>query len=163
MTLQVYVSDTNIWIDFGHAGLLAALFKLPIALCSTDFVLDELQLTERQTLIDLGLTVVTLESDDIPSLFNLRQAHNNSSLADVSSYFVALRDSRPLLTGDARLRRRAQQDGLQVHGALWLLDELVRHDVVTAAQASSALLSMLKRGARLPDGDCQDRLRRWRA
>lgn len=39
MTQQVYISDTNIWIDFRNAGLLGALFDLPFELCSTDFVL----------------------------------------------------------------------------------------------------------------------------
>lgn len=43
MTRQVYISDTNIWIDFRNAGLLDALFDLPFQLCSTDFVLSELQ------------------------------------------------------------------------------------------------------------------------
>jgi len=43
MTQQVYISDTNIWIDFRNAGLLDALFDLPFQLCSTDFVLSELQ------------------------------------------------------------------------------------------------------------------------
>jgi hypothetical protein len=29
MSRVVYVSDTNIWIDFRHAGLLEQLFRLP--------------------------------------------------------------------------------------------------------------------------------------
>lgn len=36
---RVYVSDTNIWIDFRHAGLLDELFLLDLTLCCTDFVL----------------------------------------------------------------------------------------------------------------------------
>jgi len=33
MTQQVYISDTNIWIDLRNAGLLDALFDLPFTLC----------------------------------------------------------------------------------------------------------------------------------
>jgi hypothetical protein len=47
---------------------------------------------------------------------------HNSSLADVSCYQLAKDTSRPLLTGDGQLRRQAIKDGLDVHGALWLLD-----------------------------------------
>ena len=32
MTQQVYISDTNIWIDFRNAGLLDAMFSLPFTL-----------------------------------------------------------------------------------------------------------------------------------
>lgn len=30
---KVYVSDTNIWIDFRNAELLDELFRLPLSLC----------------------------------------------------------------------------------------------------------------------------------
>ena len=40
---RIYISDTNIWIDFNNAGLLDELFRLPFALCCTDFVLEELK------------------------------------------------------------------------------------------------------------------------
>jgi predicted nucleic acid-binding protein len=47
---RVYVSDTNIWIDFRNAGLLDALFKLPFSLCCTDFVVHELMDLNTQML-----------------------------------------------------------------------------------------------------------------
>jgi len=29
----IYISDTNIWIDFRNAGLLEHMFRLPFTLC----------------------------------------------------------------------------------------------------------------------------------
>ncbi len=83
-------------------------------------------------------------------LFSLKIEHNNSSLADVSCYLLAQQTGRPLLTGDGKLRKQAQKDGLQVHGALWLLDLMVDCQVVGLQQAADALEDMLMRGARLP-------------
>lgn len=48
MTPQVYISDTNIWIDLRNAGLLDAMFDLPLTLCCTDFVLSELKDFDHQ-------------------------------------------------------------------------------------------------------------------
>jgi len=161
MTEQVYISDTNIWIDFRNAGLLDALFSLPFKLCCTDFVLDELKDFDTLQLLEQGLVVETLDGPATSALFALMQAHNNSSLADVSCYQLAQQTKHPLLTGDGRLRKQAQTDGLQVHGALWLLDQLVVHQTITAKEAAKGLQSMLDAGSRLPEAECQKRFANW--
>lgn len=161
MTKQVYISDTNIWIDFRNAGLLDALFDLPFHLCCTDFVLSELQDFDPQALLKRGLVVHGLDESATARLFGLLVAHNNSSLADVSCYLLAQETGYPLLTGDSRLRKQAMQDGLQVHGALWLLDQLVAYQVASPETAAQGLQSMLDSGARLPGTECQGRLRDW--
>ena len=161
MTTQVYISDTNIWIDLRNAGLMDAMFDLPLTLCCTDFVLSELQDFDHTHLRARGLVVETLDEQATAALFPLMQAHNNSSLADVSCYQLAKQTGRPLLTGDGRLRKQAMADGLQVHGALWLLDQLVAHQIIEPKNAAQRLQSMLTSGARLPEADCQNRLTLW--
>lgn len=163
MTQQVYISDTNIWIDFRNAGLLDSLFSLPFKLCCTDFVLNELKDFDTKLLLARGLVVETLDAAATAALFDLMQAHNNSSLADVSCYQLAHQTKHPLLTGDGRLRKQAKTDGLKVHGALWLLDQLVAHQTIKTKEAAKGLQSMLTSGARLPEADCQKRLTFWAA
>jgi predicted nucleic acid-binding protein len=77
------------------------------------------------------------------------EAHNNSSLADVSCYQLAKQTGHALLTGDGRLRKQAQADGLQVRGALWLLDQMVMHQIIQPKNAAQHLQSMLNSGSRL--------------
>jgi hypothetical protein len=159
---QVYISDTNIWIDFRNAGLLDALFDLPFTFCCTDFVLGELADFDTAALLRRGLLVHAFDEAGTTRLFDLMQAHNNSSLADVSCYQLAKDTGHPLLTGDGRLRRQASHDGLTVHGALWLLDQLVEHEAMARTAVADGLQSMLDRHARLPPEECQRRLRAWR-
>lgn len=161
MTL-IYISDTNIWIDFRNAGLLDQMFRLPFTLCCTDFVLHELEDFPHDELLAHGLMVETFDGAGVARLFSLKIEHNNSSLADVSCYLLAQESGRPLLTGDGKLRRQAQRDGLQVHGALWLLDLMVEHGVIPPTQAADALDNMLEHGARLPSSECDARLSHWR-
>ena len=58
---RVYVSDTNIWIDFRNADLLDVLFRLPFRFCSTDFVLHELQDLAHEELTRRKLGPVSLK------------------------------------------------------------------------------------------------------
>ena len=158
----IYISDTNIWIDFRNAGLLEQMFRLPFTLCCTDFVMQELEDFPHDELLDQGLIIESLDEASVMRLYGLRVEHNNSSLADVSCYLLAQETRRPLLTGDGRLRRQAQRDGLQVHGALWLLNLMVEHQVIEEPHAAVALAHMLEHGARLPTSECETRLLRWR-
>lgn len=158
---RIYISDTNIWIDFGHAGLLDALFALPFTFVSTDFVVGELSHPAPAGLLARGLVVESLDEAAVAQLFGLMNQHGNSSLADVSCYLVAKTQGVPLLTGDGRLRKQAARDGVQVYGALWLLDELVAQQVMPAARAAAGLLAMLEKGSRLPQAECLQRLEKW--
>lgn len=158
----IYISDTNIWIDFRNAGLLEQMFRLPFTLCCTDFVLHELEDFPHDELLGRGLIVESFDESGVTKLFSLKIEHNNSSLADVSCYLLAQETGRPLLTGDGKLRRQAQRDGLHVHGALWLLDLMVEHRVIQPKHAADALDHMLEHGARLPTGECGARLSHWR-
>ncbi|MEW6372200.1 MAG: type II toxin-antitoxin system VapC family toxin [Pseudomonadota bacterium] len=157
----VYISDTNIWIDFRNAGLLDVLFSLPFTLCCTDFVLSELDDFDHAALRAKGLQVDELDENAISQLFDLTSQHNNSSLADVSCYHLAKSTGRPLLTGDGQLRKQAAKDGLKVHGALWLLDRLVETALVPPNRAAVGLTTMLSAGARLPKAECEARLAAW--
>ncbi|QQC63808.1 PIN domain-containing protein [Paraburkholderia ginsengisoli] len=160
---KVYVSDTNIWIDFHHAELLQELFQLPFSLCCTDFVALEMDSPELAPLVDLGLVIESLSSNEVQQLQGLTQQHKNPSLADMSCYFLARERQLPLLTGDGALRALAQREKVQVHGVLWLLDRMVEHNVIAAARAALALRTMLEKNARFPERECQLRLERWDA
>lgn len=160
---RIYISDTNIWIDFNNAGLLDELFQLPFSFCCTEFVLAELNNFDHSALFAHGLLVEQLDDKAITRLYRLMAEHNNSSLADVSCYFLAQETARPLLTGDGRLRKQAQKDGVAVHGVLWLLDRLVEYAVIPPKRAADCLDSILLKNGRLPHAECQTRLQQWRA
>jgi hypothetical protein len=53
------------------------------------------------------------------------------------------------------------RQGVQVHGILWILDELVRLDITAKVQAAEGLRKIRAAGSRLPLEACNDRLDRW--
>jgi predicted DNA-binding protein (UPF0278 family) len=82
-------------------------------------------------------------------------------VVDLVTLLLAKMLGAGLVTGDLRLNELARGQGLPVHGVLWILDELVNHQVLTATQAVAALLKMIDQGARLPNFECQKRFERW--
>lgn len=85
----IYISDTNIWIDIRNAGLLDEMFRLPFSLCCTDFVFEELRDLPQAHLLAMGLVVEGLDEQAVTKLLTLSALHRNSSLADVSCYYLA--------------------------------------------------------------------------
>lgn len=162
MPSKILVSDTNIWIDLHRSNLLGQVFQLPHQFVTTDFVWQELRKPPGQHLEDLGLTIEALSSDETQELFALRQSLNNSSLADVSCYFVASSRGWTLLTNDRALRASGRRASLDVRGILWILDELEQHKVLSTNDLFLALTAMLDAGARLPEDECRMRLAKWR-
>jgi hypothetical protein len=150
MSAKILVSDTNIWIDLHRSGLLETVFALPHQFVTTDFVWRELKKPPGQELTELGLVVKAFNGEEVTTLFMLRQTLGNSSLADVSCYFLAKERGWTLLTNDGALRKSGQQSKLEVRG------------VLSPSQLADSLESMLKAGARLPKNECHQRLDRWR-
>ncbi|WP_342631933.1 type II toxin-antitoxin system VapC family toxin [Marinobacter alkaliphilus] len=163
MPTKILVSDTNIWIDLHHSNLLENVFQLPHQFVTTDFVWRELRKPPGAQLQDMGLVIEAISGDETLELFGLKQTLNNSSLADVSCYFMARERGWTLLTNDGALRKSGRRASLDVRGVLWILDELEHHRVLSPTDLFTALTAMLNAGARLPEDECDKRLARWRA
>jgi len=162
MALQsVLVTDTNIWIDLENCGILVEVFRLTYQFLISDFAILELIRPRWETLEVLGLRAHELPVERVVELFQLRQAYRNLSIVDLAAFLLAKMLDATLLTGDWRLNELANASGLSVHGALWLLDEMVHFKALTPRQAASALTRMLELGARLPAEECSNRLTRW--
>ena len=56
----------------------------------------------------------------------------------------------------------AEAQQMPLHGILWVLDEMVRVEIISTFEAADALERMLEAGSRLPESPNEERLRRWR-
>lgn len=157
------MSDTNIWIDLHRCGLLEIVFQLPHQFVTTEFVWRELRQPSGTRLTNLGLLLEPLDQDEILELFDLRMALGNSSIPDVSCYLTARNRNWTLLTGDKAVRNSGFEAELEVRGTLWLLDELHEHNLASGDTLATGLEEMLKRGARLPQPECEHRIALWKS
>jgi len=166
----LFIADTNILIDLWEGELLPAFFRLPYTIASPDVVIAELQRPEGSMLVELGLQSLTLEADLVLEVIALRQAqdtalrsqHKALSTPDLFAFVATRNLGAILLTGDAGLRQLAEAQQVPLHGILWVLDEIVRTEIISSFNAAGSLERILEAGARLPESSCEERFRRWR-
>jgi len=156
------VVDANVWIDLYHGDLIAELFRLPYQFVSPNVIIFELETFDAQILANHGLIQVNLESEAYSLLSELQERYSGPGVNDLTALVVALQEGIALLTGDGKLREAAEVEGVESFGVLWLLDRLIDHNILDTPEAADALEVMLQNGARLPQSECAQRLKRWR-
>ncbi|MHB8995211.1 MAG: PIN domain-containing protein [Armatimonadota bacterium] len=157
----IFVTDANVWIDLDNGGLTALVFALPYDFVSPDVVVHELGDELGGRLLDGGLVEHTTGPEADAAFANLRARYKHPSDEDLYALLLALEQRWGLLTGDRELREAAEGHGLEVHGLLWVLDELVDAELLAMRAAARALQRILDDGARLPADECDKRLLHW--
>jgi predicted nucleic acid-binding protein len=147
--IQLVVSDSSCLIDLRKGGLLSTTLLLPFQfVVALPLIAAELHGFTEGDWKDLkarGLNIVDLGAQEVKRAFELKSAH--ASLSPYDCFSLALAESNPgsiLLTGDRQLRHRALSLNVEVHGVLWVADQI-------------------ERAGKLPMSDLLDALERWAA
>ncbi len=155
------VLDASVVIDLYAGGVLAKLFDLPYQFVAPDMIITELNDPRGVVVETMGLSSRRLSMEQLSEVMTHLTANPRLSSRDVQAFIMARDEKAMLLTGDASLRRLAEERDVTVHGVLWLLDEMVAHGVLTPREALASLHHMLDEGSRLPPDECQQRFERW--
>jgi predicted nucleic acid-binding protein len=157
-----FVTDASILFDAAKGGILHEMFQLPFIFITSDFIAyRELKTPPLSSFEQAGIRKEELSGSQIRMLDMIHTSHRSLSVNDISVYILAKDQGVTLLTGDDALRKYAESSGVQVHGILWILDELVGNEIIRKTDASIALRRMLDHGCRLPKTECDDRFSRW--
>jgi hypothetical protein len=124
--------------------LLEAFLRLPyeILIPNTLFEDELLKFTDEQKrrLIDGGLKVVDVPGKGVLRAQQLIQESPRLSIHDGFAFVVAeAYKGCVLVTGDGQLRALALKHEIEVHGVLWIVDEMSRHSVENAHVLLTAL------------------------
>lgn len=166
--MKILVNDTNIFIDLHSVGLLEEMCRLPYEIHTVDFVVAEIADADQRRifdeLVDRGeIYVDGFTADEVIEIVEEHSSvSGNLSIPDCSVCYFARKHNVPMLTGDRRLRRYAEEQSIEVHGILFIFDELVRHDIISTSMAADRLEELFAINARLPKAEIRDRINRWR-
>ena len=164
---RIVISDANIFIDLISINLLAEFFLLPLEIMTTDFVLAEIEIPEQYEKLQFfvksrKLSVVSFSYDDVSKITTLQEkSSNNVSMADCSVWYCAKKNDGRLLTGDAKLRRVAEEDGICVSGILFIFDCLIEYGVLGEIDCAAKLDNLQEINKRLPNKECKKRIAKW--
>ena len=161
--MHVLVSDTSVLIDLERGSLLEASFHLPFRFAVPDLLYErELKDWRGDELTRLGLAVEGLDGDGVSRALAYRQRVQALSLPDCFALALAQTRSWVLLSGDRALRRLAEDEGVECHGVLWLLDEMQAAAVVSVRELYDGLTKIsVHPRCRLPKTEIRRRLARY--
>ena len=134
--MKLIVTDTNVFFDLIKIGALPEFFSLDYDICTTDFVLKEILLSDQSEQIEpfvraKSLTVFELSEDEINLVNNLITKRSFKGITDKSVLWKAIELSCPLLTGDKKLRSEAEDMRIEVHGSIWVIETLLENDLIS--------------------------------
>jgi len=157
------ILDSSICIDLFHGGLVEVSLQLPYTFVIPDVVLsEELNETQRIEFTGTGYGVESLSSEGVSEVLALVPKYVRPSRIDLFALVCTKKCEGILLSGDKSLRKAAEEEKVEVHGLLWVLDGLIDRKLLLPMEARAALIKMLEHGARLPKDDCDNRLKQWK-
>jgi hypothetical protein len=162
--MTVLVSDTSVIIDLERGELLESVFRLAVDFAVPDLLFHrELAGALGDRLLALGLRVEELSPGEVQGATVLRRADATLSLPDTFAFALAQGRQWTLLTGDAGLRRTAEAHALDVHGTLWVLDQLEAQEACSLQVLAAGLAKASGHPrCRLPKAEVTARLNRYR-
>ena len=148
--MRLLISDANVLIDIEEGELTSSLFRLPHRIATPDLLFyDELE-SHHPDLLESGLELLPMPGELIEEAQRLAAIHPAPSRYDMLALVLAQDHQCALLTGDNPLRKLASEQGVEVHGTLWLVERMVGEGVLTKDQARAAYEQMQWCGSRLP-------------
>ncbi len=160
---QLLISDANILIDMDVGGLLEVMFRLDFAFAVPDILFEEELRSRHLRLPGLGLGVLELTAEMIDDATRLigRYGHRRTSRNDLLTLALARQRGCPVLTGDADLRLACNEQGIDVHGTIWLMEQMLNGELVDHETAAEAYRAMREGGSRLPWREVDQQLARF--
>jgi hypothetical protein len=139
--MDICITDACIFIDLMKYDWIGQFFKLPFTFHTTLLVINELR-EEQVDLLQPYIHSNRLLIDESDSISN--QNYSRSlSLADVSVLVLAERTNGILVSSDNLLRKVALQKKLNVHGFVWLIEQLLHNQLILPNEAIDGLGAML--------------------
>lgn len=148
--MSLIVSDASVLIDIECGGLTNIMFSLSYQFSVPDILFSE-ELAERHGhLLQLGLINKTMSGDLVAEAYRLHQKYIKPSVNDMLALTLAKHESCQLLTSDKALREVAKELNIEVHGTLWLVEQMLQFEKITVEIARFGFMRMKDAGSRLP-------------
>lgn len=152
-------------------GLLEAFFALAYSgydIWTTTFVCSEVRQSGNKYLLDKfvkrgQLHVARFDYAELNEIVELMNSStNNTTMADASVWFYAKKTGGLLLTGDKKLRKVAEADGVRVSGVIYVWEQMLACNIVSADEAADNMEALMHENTRLPMQICERKINEWR-
>jgi len=165
--IRIAINNANILIDLCDIDLLNELTQLNLELHTTDFVINEIRNVEQinqlnKIIADNKLIINSFNPTELLAIILKNQSVSSLSIQDCSVWHIAELKNAMILTGDNVLRKTVKKHDIEVHGILWILDELIIQKIISKYTAYEKLVFLMEINPRLPKKACTERLENWK-
>jgi rRNA-processing protein FCF1 len=123
--MKLLINDANILIDIVKLDIIEAFLSLDFDLHTTDFVFEELEKYQQESLKSQRLGIIKTENQtDFMDIINLLNSNKGLSFEDCSVWHYTKKMNGTLITGDGILRKKVTNAGLEVKGIIYILEEI---------------------------------------
>lgn len=150
MPMQLYISDANIFIDLDVCDLLSKMFDLPYTFAVPDVLYMEELEEQHGDLPGYGLQIRKLSTESITFAIELAERYSGPSFNDLFAFILAKQEACPLITGDLQLRKLAEEEGIELRGTIWIVEQMIEAGIVSCDEAQTAFDIMKRQDRRLP-------------
>jgi len=156
------VSDANIIIDMIDGGLFGRMFQLEFRFGVPDILYTE-ELKPFYGFLDQSeLVPMELSSESVELAWQITHKYSGLSSNDGNAFALAKQEQSSLLTGEKKLRHVCETEGVECHGTLWLVEQMIVAKIIDCDEAENAYDRMREHGSFLPWDKVQVQLRRCR-
>jgi rRNA-processing protein FCF1 len=165
--MKIVVTDVSVFFDLFIIQALPEFFELELEICTTDFVYNEIEQSEQKETFDLFITknklkILSFTEDEYSEVVNFKTKWSNRSLNDRTILWLALQLNSVLLTCDGKLKKEAEHHKIEVHGSLWVIEQLVLCKIITHAKGIELLMALRKNNLRLPGKEIEKLIKQWK-
>lgn len=166
--MKLIITDTNIFFDIISIGALPELFSLDYEINTTEFVIEEIKQSDQKEAIEVfikakEINVIGFTSDEIGEILSFKTSKTFKGITDKSVLWKSHQLKPPLLTGDKKLRKEAEEHGVEVHGTLWIIYTLVDNGLIDRKKGIELLELLKKVNFSLPFHEIEKLIREYKS
>jgi predicted nucleic acid-binding protein len=165
--MKVAITDVSVLFDLFNVRILPEFFGLDIEIYTTDFIYNEILQSDEKNEFELfvrsgQLKIIVVEDDEQENILNMKLTYANRSIADKTALYKAKQLECILLTCDDKLKKEAIKQKLEVHGSIWIIDQLVENDKIDTKRTIEVIESLKTTNAWLPVDELDRRLNMYK-
>ncbi len=162
---KVTIHDANILIDISNLSLTEVFFKLDFEFHTTDLAFNEvvkgLKIKDRN-IFKNKLKIKSFESRELLEIVKIGKKHKSLSIQDLSVLKLAISLNGILCTTDKNLKEIASGKNLEIHGTLWIVEQMIISKKLNSKIAIKKLKKLKDTNPRAPKKEIKNLIERIR-
>jgi len=163
--MKLIVTDANVLIFLSRLDLMESFVVMDFEIHTTDYIINEyykgakkeLNLKNLDKYVRSGKLCV--HEYGYTEILAIQEQKISLSIPDCSIYKLALDLQAILLTGDKPLKMFSELSNIEVHGIIWLIDQMRGADIIDHIEYKEKLKELKGLSSRLPVDEIDRRLK----